>query len=185
MPIITVDLLEGYDAQAKARMGATLTEAIRGIVDAPPEAVTVILRDMPTANYFRGGQTRAPGPVVPDSAAVVHAYLSAMEARDLDAARGHLGEGFHMTFPGGIRLNTLEDLVAWSRPRYRFVKKTYEQFDAMGALVYCFGTLHGEWPDGTAFSGIRFIDRFEMAGGRIVRQDVWNDMGEVRNGAGA
>ena len=180
MPIITVDLLEGYDAEAKARIGATLTQAIRGIVDAPPEAVTVILRDMPGTNYFRGGTARKPGPVVPDGAAVVHAYLAAMEARDLASARAFLGEGFHMTFPGGIRLTTLEELVAWSRPRYRFVKKTYDRFDALGSLVYCFGTLHGEWPDGTPFQGIRFIDRFELSGGRIVRQDVWNDMGEAR-----
>ena len=115
-----------------------------------------------------------------DPAHIVHAYLAAMEARDLATARGFLGEGFHMTFPGGIRLTTLEDLVAWSKPRYRFVKKTYDQFDPMGSLVYCFGTLHGEWPDGTPFQGIRFIDRFEMSGGKIVRQDVWNDMGEVR-----
>jgi hypothetical protein len=25
-------------------------------------------------------------------------------------------------------------------PRYRFVKKTYDRFDAMGGLVYCFGS---------------------------------------------
>ncbi len=48
-----------------------------------------------------------------------------------------------------------------------------------GASVYCFGTLGGEWPDGTAFDGIRFIDRFELQGGLITRQDVWNDMAEV------
>jgi hypothetical protein len=41
------------------------------------------------------------------------------------------------------------------------------------------GTLHGVWLDGTPFEGIRFIDRFELADGRIQRQDVWNDMAEV------
>jgi hypothetical protein len=46
-------------------------------------------------------------------------------------------------------------------------------------VVYCSGTLEGVWLDGSAFSGIRFIDRFEVAGGRIVRQDVWNDLGEM------
>jgi hypothetical protein len=119
-----------------------------------------------------------------DPAAVVHAYLAAMEARDLPAARAHLAPGFTMTFPGGVTMTTLEDLVAWSRPRYRFVKKTYDRFDALPgpqtSLVYCFGTLHGEWPDGTPFAGIRFIDRFELSGDLIARQDVWNDMGEVR-----
>jgi hypothetical protein len=115
-----------------------------------------------------------------DPAAIVQAYLAAMEARDLPAARAHLAPGFAMTFPGGVRLDSLEALVAWSAPRYRFVRKTYERFDAMPGLVYCFGTLHGEWPDGTPFAGIRFIDRFELEGRLIRRQDVWNDMGEAR-----
>jgi hypothetical protein len=123
-------------------------------------------------------------PAAADPAAVVHAYLAAMEARDLPSAQAHLAPGFTMTFPGGVTMTTLEDLVAWSRPRYRFVKKTYERFDALPgpevSLVYCYGTLHGEWPDGAPFSGIRFIDRFELSGDRIARQDVWNDMGEVR-----
>jgi hypothetical protein len=142
--------------------------------------VTVVIRDIPAENYFRGGVARQGGPALPDAAAVVHDYLSAMEARDLERARGHLAPGFTMTFPGGVTMQRLEDLIAWAAPRYRFVTKTYDRFDAMGPLVYCFGTLSGEWPDGTAFAGIRFIDRFELTGGRIARQDVWNDMGEAR-----
>ena len=180
MPIVTIDLLQGYDADTKARIGTSVTDALLGIIDAPPEVFTVMIRDLDPDGYFRGGQRRSPGPALPDAAGVVHAYLAAMEARDLPAARAHLGDGFTMTFPGGITMQTLEELIAWSKPRYRFVKKTYDRFDAMGALVYCFGTLHGEWPDGTPFSGIRFIDRFELSAGKIIRQDVWNDMGEVR-----
>jgi phenylpyruvate tautomerase PptA (4-oxalocrotonate tautomerase family) len=180
MPIVTIDLLEGYDASAKARLGTAVTGSVLGVLDALPEAVTVVIRDIPQANYFRGGQGRRPGPVLPDARDVVRAYLSAMEARDLATARTHLAPGFTMTFPGGVRMQTLEELIAWSAPRYRFVKKTYERFDVAETTVYCFGTLHGEWPDGTAFEGIRFIDRFELAAGLIVRQDVWNDMGEVR-----
>lgn len=112
---------------------------------------------------------------------IVRAFLSAMEARDLAAARAHLAPGFTMTFPGGVVMHTPEELVAWSRPRYRFVAKTHDGFDAMDGVVWCFGRLHGEWPDGTPFSGIRFVDRFELRGGRIHRQDVWNDMGEHRS----
>ncbi len=184
MPIARIDLIAGYDAPAKTRLGEALTSAIRSVIDCPPELVTVVIRDVPAQNYFRGGAARQPGPVLPDGEAVVRDYLVAMEARDLDRARAHLAPGFAMTFPGGVAMQSLEELVAWAAPRYRFVRKTYERFDAMGALVYCFGTLAGEWPDGTAFEGIRFIDRFELAGGRILRQDVWNDMGEIRAGAG-
>ena len=42
------------------------------------------------------------------------------------------------------------------------------------------GTLYGEWLDGTAFAESRFIDRFEMEGGLLTRQDVWNDMAETK-----
>lgn len=114
------------------------------------------------------------------AAVVVRAYLAAMEARDLPAARARLAPGFTMTFPGGVTMTRLEDLIAWSAQRYRGVKKSFERFDTLGGLVYCFGQLSGEWPDGTAFAGIRFIDRFEVSGGLILRQDVWNDLGEAR-----
>lgn len=118
----------------------------------------------------------------------VRRYLDAMEARDLDRANGMLAPGFQMVFPGPAVLHTLEALIAWSKERYRSVAKTYQQFDEIGgpdgprgsSVVYCFGTLHGVWNDGSAFEGIRFIDRFELREGKIVDQKVWNDMGEVR-----
>jgi hypothetical protein len=96
--------------------------------------------------------------------ALVRDFLAAMEARDLARARTMLAPGFAMTFPGGARFATLEELVAWAKPRYRWVKKTYARFDALpgaggDSVVYCHGTLRGVWPDGTGFEGIRFIDR--------------------------
>ncbi len=90
-----------------------------------------------------------------------------------------------MTFPGGAVFRHPEALVDWAKGRYHSVAKTYERFDEVtgnddGAVVYCFGTLHGEWLDGTTFDGIRFIDRFVVKNGRIVNQQVWNDLAEVR-----
>lgn len=141
-----------------------------------PNATT----DLPEGCAVASGRTASETPA-DDGAAVVRAYLEAMEARDLERARRFLGPSFAMTFPGDVRLHSLEALIAWAQPRYRFVRKTCERFDAMGPVVYCFGTLGGLWPDGTPFQGIRFIDRFELAGGLIVRQDVWNDLAEVRS----
>lgn len=120
-----------------------------------------------------------------DPKQVVQAYLAAMEARDLNRARSFLGGGFQMTFPGAAPMTTLEALIAWSKPRYRFVKKHIDRVETASsasdpAIVYCTGTLYGEWPDGTAFEGIRFIDRFELTGGLITRQEVWNDIAETR-----
>ena len=74
----------------------------------------------------------------------------------------------------------------WGRTRYQGVAKQFERFDecwtAEGTVVYCHGTLEGFWPDGTAFSGVRFIDRFLVQGGLLVSQDVWNDLAEHRPG---
>lgn len=117
---------------------------------------------------------------------LVRTFLETMEARDLTAARAMLAPGFTMTFPGGARFATLEDLIAWARPRYQWVRKRYERFDeAPGAeageqVVYCYGTLHGVWPDGTPFEGIRFIDRFAIRDGKLADQLVWNDLAEAR-----
>ena len=38
----------------------------------------------------------------------------------------------------------------------------------------------GIMPDGTPFEGIRFIDRFEVTEGLLTRQDVWNDIAEIK-----
>ncbi|WP_367198522.1 nuclear transport factor 2 family protein [Amorphus sp. 3PC139-8] len=117
-----------------------------------------------------------------DEQATIETFLRRMEARDLNDAKALLAPSFVMVFPGGREMRTLEELVAWSKDRYRFVRKRFERFDAAGETVFVSGTLEGEWPDGTPFDGIRFIDRFDLADGKIVRQDVWNDIAEVRAG---
>jgi hypothetical protein len=47
------------------------------------------------------------------------------------------------------------------------------------------GVLHGQWPDGAEFDGIRFIDRFLVVDGLLARQEVWNDLAEHRSAAAA
>jgi hypothetical protein len=36
------------------------------------------------------------------------------------------------------------------------------------------------WNDGSAFEGIRFIDRFEVVNNLLTRQEVWNDVAEIQ-----
>jgi hypothetical protein len=55
-----------------------------------------------------------------------------------------------------------------------------ESWQGDKTVVYVRGVLNGEWPDGTAFKDIRFVDRFEVIKGLISRQDVWNDLAEMR-----
>ena len=111
--------------------------------------------------------------------ALVRQYLDAMERRDLATAKSFLAPGFFMVFPGGTRFDSLEQLVASAKGRYRSAKKTYERYEAAGNVMYCYGTLYGELLDGTPYSGIRFIDRFTVRDGKLIDQMVWNDMAEV------
>ncbi len=184
MPIVEAKILQGYAPEEKQRLCKALTDAVRFVVPADPEAVIVMLHELPATDYARGGEHRAPAPARPDPKSVVMMYLQAMEARDLELAQQQLGSGFEMVFPGTGPMHTLAELIDWAKPRYRFVAKTYdaiEAFQSERTIVYARGTLNGEWPDGTAFNGIRFIDRFELEDGKIVRQDVWNDIAEVRS----
>ncbi len=120
-----------------------------------------------------------------DPEQIVRDFLDAIQRRDLQRARSLVEEGFKMTFPGPSEFEEFEDLVAWAKERYRTASKVYDRFEmAPGdgcVVVYCFGTLQGEWLDGSRFSGVRFIDRFTLRDGKIVDQMVWNDMEEVRS----
>lgn len=182
MPVIRMTLIEGYDDDTRRTLATRLTDAVRATIAAPLDGITVAIEEVKPASYMRGRVSRTPGAPLPSPADTVRSFLAAMEARDLDRARGYLADGFQMVFPGDRRFATLEELVAFGRQRYRFVKKTYTGFDECFGddcmVVYCFGTLSGEWPDGTPFSGIRFIDRFEVDGGKLTGQLVWNDLAE-------
>ena len=62
MPIVELHLLQGYGPQEKQRLHAALTDAVRLVVPASPDAITVMFHEMAPENYSRGGQQR--GPVV-------------------------------------------------------------------------------------------------------------------------
>jgi phenylpyruvate tautomerase PptA (4-oxalocrotonate tautomerase family) len=185
VPVLELHVLQGYTDADKTRLCQALTDAVRIVVPAPPEAVTVMIHEMQPADYMRGRQHRTPAAALPDPAEIVRRFLNALHARDLDAAGAMLGAGFAMTFPGTGPMTDMQELIDWAKPRYRHVTKTYEGFDALqsageASIVYCRGTLSGEWPDGTPFDGIRFIDRFEIIKGLLTRQDVWNDIAEIK-----
>lgn len=185
MPVVELHVLEGYNSFTKQRLGEALTDAVRFVVPADPDLITVMIHDVPSQNYYRGRVSRKPAPARQDPENIVRSFLKSMEARALKDARQYLDDGFEMRFPGTDPMQDLQDLVDWAGPRYRFVKKSYDGFDSLqgsgeAAIVYCRGTLSGEWPDGTPFDGIRFVDRFEVKEDRITRQDVWNDIAEMR-----
>jgi ketosteroid isomerase-like protein/phenylpyruvate tautomerase PptA (4-oxalocrotonate tautomerase family) len=182
MPLISVTLLPGYPPEVEERLAARLATAARSVVAAPPAGTTVSIQHAST--YHRDGRVFAGGaPARPVASDLVREYLRLMQERDLVGAGALLAPDFEMCFPGGVVMHRFEELLEWASGRYRSVAKDYERFEECwsgeGAVVFCSGTLHGAWPDGREFSGIRFIDRLEVVDGRIRRQDVWNDLAEA------
>jgi allantoin racemase len=117
-----------------------------------------------------------------DDARVVRDYLEASMVPDPDRAATYMAPGCTITFTGGRRFDHPSGPTSINAARYGWVKKRMERFDVAPAadrtVVYSIGKLYGEWPDGTPFDDNRYVDRFEVVGGRIVKMDVWNDSAE-------
>ena len=185
MPVLELHLIEGYTSDDKRRLGEALTDAVRFIVPAQPDGIVVMIHEMKPDAYYRGRGTKTPAPALLDPAKLVTNFLLAMEARELDQAQTMLSNDFVMQFPGSDPMTKLSELIDWATPRYQTVKKTYAGIEAMqgervAAVVYARGTLSGRWLNGTDFENIRFIDRFEVVDGKLTRQDVWNDLAEMK-----
>jgi ketosteroid isomerase-like protein len=118
-----------------------------------------------------------------EAAALVKKFLGAMENRDLAAASTMMAEDAIIVFPGGRVFNNQEEMVTAARNRYQWIKKKFEQVDTAilprgRVAVYVMGTLYGLNNFGVDFTGVRYIDRFEVEDGLIVSQEVWNDLAE-------
>ena len=61
MPVVTVTLMEGYDEQTRQQLCRRLTDAVTATIAAPLDGVTVIVNEVPAANYMRGRHQRTPG----------------------------------------------------------------------------------------------------------------------------
>ena len=182
MPVIAITLLPGYGAETEARLVQRVALAARSVIAAPAAGTTVMVHHAST--YQRDGRVvNAGGAARPDASALVRRFLDHMQARELTQAQQFLAPEFVMRFPGGATMHRLDELVQWAKTRYQRVAKVFSQFDEcwtdQGAVVYCTGTLQGVWLDGSAFAGVRFIDRFVLVDELIQQQDVWNDLAET------
>lgn len=127
--------------------------------------------------------------VLAESIALVQTFMHHLAARDLAAASALLAAGFTLTTTGGLVFRELGDFVALSRGRNRAVRKHDTGLDACflsedehgpQVAVYVFGTLSGEWLDGTSFRDVRYLDRFVVLQGKIAVMDIYSDMAEHR-----
>ncbi|MGQ4273813.1 nuclear transport factor 2 family protein [Terrihabitans sp. B22-R8] len=116
------------------------------------------------------------------NAEIVRLYLEASMIPDPDSAAQYMKPGTEITFTGGRVFDHPRGPTAFNASRYKWVKKRMERFDVAPAdgetVVYSVGTLYGEWLDGTPFEGNRYVDRFVVRDGLIVKMDVWNDSAE-------
>jgi len=185
MPVISVTLVPGYPPKDQARLVSHLAAAARSVVPATEAGTTVFIHEAST--YQRDGRVLTGGggaTALPDAGGVVREFLEAVGRRDLSAARLLLAPAYQLVFPGGEVMHDLAELAPWAANRYESISKHIERVDQAWqgdvTVVFCSGTLAGRWRDGSAFQGIRFVDRFELVGGRIRRQEVWNDLAEAR-----
>lgn len=122
---------------------------------------------------------------VQEAGRIVEAFLDASMVPDPVRARSYMAPDVRITFTGGRKFHDPAGTAAFNATRYRRVKKKFERTDVVAggtddeAIVYNIGTLYGEWPDGEPFEGNRYVDRFVVRRGKIVRMDVWNDSAEL------
>ena len=120
-----------------------------------------------------------------DARRVVEEFLEASMVPDPVRARTYMAPDVRITFTGGRKFNDPAGTAAFNAARYRVVKKKFERTDVVAggtedeAIVYNIGTLYGEWPNGDPFEGNRYVDRFVVRRGKIIRMDVWNDSAEL------
>lgn len=118
------------------------------------------------------------------SIVLVREFIDAIDRLDPGAARKLSAPDARFIFPGGAETGSLDEIVTRLGQRYRQIGKKIERFDRVemqeGDVVFVSGSLHGAWEDGAPFENVRFVDRFEIRGGKIALQEVWNDAGEAR-----
>jgi hypothetical protein len=115
---------------------------------------------------------------------IVEEFLRIIMIPDPARARAFTSPDLRIRFTGGRLMRDPSETSAFNAGRYKWVKKRFERTDLVTgatdaeAIVYNIGTLYGEWLDGTAFEGNRYVDRYVLTQGKIVQMDVWNDSAE-------
>lgn len=116
---------------------------------------------------------------------LVERYLELSMIPDPVGASACLSADFELVFTGGRRFNGPAESAAFNAKRYAWVKKRFLRTDAAidavtgDVHVYNTGYLYGEWHDGTAFETNRYMDKFIVRDGKLIRTDVWNDSAEI------
>ena len=115
---------------------------------------------------------------------IVNEYLRILMIPDPAGARAFVAPDLQIRFTGGRAMSDPAQCAAFNAKRYAWVKKRIERTEVVEgatsdeAIVYSLGTLYGAWPDGAAFEGNRYVDRYIVRNGLITHMEVWNDSAE-------
>ena len=126
--------------------------------------------------------THAPQDDAP--AQIVDEYLRLLMIPDPAAASAFVAPELRIRFTGNRAMAHPSECSAFNAGRYAWVKKKIERTETVAGgtdaetVVYSLGTLYGAWPDGSAFEGNRYVDRYVVRHGKIAQMDVWNDSAE-------
>ncbi len=116
--------------------------------------------------------------------AIVDEFLRLIMIPDPAAASRFVASDLRIRFTGGREMRAPAECAAFNATRYQWVKKKIEATETVAGgtpaetIVYSLGTLYGAWPDGTAFEGNRYVDRYVVRDGLITQMEVWNDSAE-------
>ncbi|SIQ71350.1 hypothetical protein [Pseudacidovorax sp. RU35E] len=117
-------------------------------------------------------------------AEIVDEFLRLVMIPDPASASRYTAPDIRIRFTGNRPMTAPGDTSAFNAQRYAWVKKKIDRTETVAGgtedetVVYSLGTLYGAWPDGTAFEGNRYVDRYVVRRGLIVQMDVWNDSAE-------
>jgi 4-oxalocrotonate tautomerase len=56
MPVVAVEMWEGRTVEQKRNLVKAVTSAVAGAVGCPPEAVVVVIHELPKVNWGVGGE---------------------------------------------------------------------------------------------------------------------------------
>ena len=120
-----------------------------------------------------------------DPVQIVEEYLRIHMIPDPETARRlYCAPEMEIRFTGNRLMHDPAEATAFNKSRYKWVKKRFGPTHVVAGgspdetTVYQTGHLYGEWLDGTPFDNNRYVDRYVVKRGKIVKMEVWNDSAE-------
>lgn len=168
MPIIEAHFLKGYDQGTRTRLSHGLTDALRMVIPAPPESITIVLHELERDNYMRGGALRRREDPLPDPRDVIRRFNTAMMAGDFEAAEALVTDDCVFRLSGGGLASRPDEVASFTAGHWSEFSMTVESADICagpaGAIIYERVVINGVASNGDKIVNLRSAIRFEFRG---------------------